>query len=119
MPCTVVITSPLRHRPFLIYLGARFSSEFSYQVASVVIGWQIYSLTHSAFDLGMAGLVQFVPTAVLVFVAGSAADRFSRRRVMQACQIAQAIVAAFLAWGSFAHWLTVPAIFGAVAVLGV
>lgn len=119
MPFEVVLNSPLRHLPFLIYLGARFSSEFSYQIASVVIGWQIYSLTGSAFDLGMAGLVQFVPTAVLVFVTGSAADRFSRRRVMQACQIAQGVVAAFLAWGSFGHWLTVPAIFGAIAVLGV
>lgn len=102
-----------------MYLGARFFSEFSYQIAAVVIGWQIYALTHSAFDLGMAGLVQFVPTALLVFVTGSAADRFSRRRVMQACQILQGGVAAFLAWGSYEHWLTVPALFGAVAVLGV
>ncbi|HEX4014631.1 MAG TPA: MFS transporter [Candidatus Cybelea sp.] len=111
--------SPLRHPPFLIYLGARFFSEFSYQVAAVVIGWNIYALTHSAFDLGMAGLVQFIPTALLVFVTGSAADRFSRRRVMQVCQIVQGLVAAFLAWGSFEHRLTVPAIFAAVAVLGV
>jgi MFS family permease len=110
---------PLRHPPFLVYLGARFFSEFSYQVAAVVIGWQIYSLTHSAFDLGMAGLVQFVPTALLVFVTGSAADRFSRRRMMQVCQIAQGAVAAFLAWGSLEHRLTVPAIFAAIAVLGV
>lgn len=114
-----MLKSPLRHPPFLIYLGARSASEFSYQISSVVIGWQIYSLTHSAFDLGMAGLVQFVPTAVLVFVTGSAADRFSRRRVMQACQMLQALVAAFLAWGTFAHWLTVPAIFAAIAVLGI
>lgn len=63
--------------------------------------------------------MQFLPTAVLVFVTGSAADRFSRRRVMQACQVVQAFVAAFLAWGSFKHHLTVPAIFGAIAVLGV
>lgn len=115
----VVLKSPLGHPPFLVYLGARSASEFAYQVASVVIGWQIYSLTHSAFDLGMAGLVQFAPTALLVFVTGSAADRFSRRRVMQACQMVQALVAAFLAWGTFAHWLTVPAIFAAVAVLGI
>ena len=109
----------MRHPPFLVYLGARFFSEFSYQVAAVVIGWQIYSLTHSAFDLGMAGLVQFVPTALLVFITGSAADRFSRRRVMQVCQIVQGGVAAFLAWGSIEHRLTVPAIFAAIAVLGI
>ena len=105
--------------PFLVYLGARFLSEFSYQVAAVVIGWQIYALTHSAFDLGMAGLVQFIPTALLVFVTGPAADRFSRRRVMQVCQILQGGVAAFLTWGSIEHRLTVPAIFAAIAVLGV
>ena len=84
-----------------------------------MIGWNIYALTHSALALGMAGLVQFLPTALLVFVTGSAADRFSRRRVMQVCQIAQGGVAAFLAWGSLEHHLSVPAIFGAIAVLGV
>jgi MFS family permease len=108
-----------RQKPFLLYLGARFFSEFSYQVAAVVIGWNIYALTHSAFDLGMAGLVQFLPTALLVFITGSAADRFSRRRVMQVCQAVQGCVAAFLAWGTLSHWLTVPAIFAAIAVLGV
>jgi MFS family permease len=108
-----------RQKPFLLYLGARFFSEFSYQVAAVVIGWNIYALTHSAFDLGMAGLVQFLPTALLVFITGSAADRFSRRRVMQVCQAVQGGVAAFLAWGTLSHWLTVPAIFAAIAVLGV
>jgi MFS family permease len=104
---------------FWLYLGARLLSEFSYQMAAVVIGWHIYELTHSALALGMAGLVQFIPTALLVFVTGSAADRFSRRRVMQACQIAQGLVAAFLTWGSLEHHLTVPAIFSAIAVLGV
>ncbi len=111
--------SLLRHPPFLVYLGARFFSEFAYQVSAVIIGWQIYALTHSALALGMAGLVQFLPTALLVFITGTAADRFSRRRLMQACQLTQAGVAAVLAWGSFEHHLTVPAIFAAIAVLGV
>jgi MFS family permease len=53
-----------------------------------------------------------------VFVAGHAADRFDRRRVTQASQIASATTALFLAWGSFAGWLTVTEIFAAVAVLG-
>ena len=43
-------------------------SRFSSQIAAVAIGWQIYDLTGSAFDLGMVGLVQFLPTALLVFV---------------------------------------------------
>ncbi len=60
----------LRHRSFLLFLLSRSLSRFSSQIAAVAIGWQIYDLTGSAFDLGMVGLVQFLPTALLVFVAG-------------------------------------------------
>ena len=64
-----------------------------------------------AGDLGLVGLTQFVPTALLVFVAGHAADRFDRRRVAQMSQFAAAATAAFLAWGSFSGWIDVPAKF--------
>ena len=106
------------HRPFTFYFWARTFSEFSYQIAAVAIGWQIYALTSSALDLGFVGLAQFVPTAALIFIAGHAADRFDRRRIVQICQAAAGLTAAFLAWGSFAGWLNVPEIFAAVAVLG-
>jgi MFS family permease len=54
----------------------------------------------------------------LIFIAGHAADRFDRRRVVAICQIVASLTAAFLAWGSFAGWLTVAEIFTAVAVFG-
>jgi MFS family permease len=106
------------HKPYLFYFWARSFSEFSYQMAAVAVGWQVYSLTNSAFDLGMVGLVQFIPTAVLVFVAGHAADRYDRKRVVQVCQVVEGLTAAFLAWGSFSGWLNVTEIFAAVAILG-
>jgi MFS family permease len=107
------------HRPFVLYFCARTCSEFSAQIGAVAVGWQVYALTGSAFDLGMVGLVQFIPTAVLVFLAGHAADRYDRRRVVQACQIVDAATAAFLTCGSFGGWLNVEQIFAAVAVFGV
>jgi MFS family permease len=109
----------LGHRPFVLYFCARTCSEFSAQIGAVAVGWQVYGLTGSAFDLGMVGLVQFIPTAVLVFIAGHAADRYDRRRVVQACQIVDAATAAFLTCGSFGGWLSVEQIFAAVAVFGV
>jgi MFS family permease len=112
-------SSLYRHQPFLLYVWARAFSEFSAQIATVAVGWQVYALTGSAFALGLAGLVQFLPTAILVFVAGHAADRFNRKRVVQACQVVDGLTAVYLAWGSLAGWLTVPQIFVAVAVLGV
>jgi MFS family permease len=109
----------LGHQPFLRYFSARGFSEFSYQIGTVAVGWQVYALTGSAFMLGMVGLVQFLPSAILVFVAGHVADHFDRRRVVQACQLAEALAAAFLAWGSFAGWLNVHEILAAAAVFGI
>ena len=82
-----------RHQPFLFYFVARSFSEFSFLIGAVAVGWQIYALTDSAFALGMVGLVQFIPTALLVFIAGHIADRYDRRRVVQICQIVDAATA--------------------------
>jgi MFS family permease len=108
----------LNHKSFLLFLLSRSFSRFSSQIAAVAIGWQVYDLTGSAFDLGMVGLVQFLPTLLLVFVAGHAADRYERKRVVQLCQLAEALTALFLAWGAYTGSLTVPQIFIATAVLG-
>ncbi|MDR3489522.1 MAG: MFS transporter [Bradyrhizobium sp.] len=108
----------LKHRSFLLFLLSRSLSRFSSQIGAVAIGWQVYELTGSAFDLGMVGLVQFLPTALFLFVAGSAADRYERRRVVQLCQLAEALTALFLAWGAYSGSLTVTHIFVASFVLG-
>src|SRR3984957_930334 len=113
------LTSLAAHRPFLYYVSARGFSEFSYQIGTVAMGWQVYALTHSAFDLGMVGLVQFIPSALMVIAAGHVADRYDRQRVAQICQFVQALTAAFLAWGTFAGWLSLAQIFAAMALFGV
>src|SRR5258707_6845092 len=109
----------LRHGPFLFFLLSRSLSRFASQIAAVAIGWQIYDITGSAFQLGMVGLVQFLPTALLVFVAGHAADRFERKRVVQLCQLAEALTALFLAWSTYAGWLNGVQIFIATFIIGI
>jgi MFS family permease len=109
----------LAHRPFLFYVSSRGFSEFSYQIGTVAVGWQVYALTGSAFALGMVGLVQFIPSALLVFAAGHVADRYDRKRVVQICQFVQALTSAFLAWGTFGGWLSLTQIYMAMALFGV
>ncbi|MFT3973681.1 MAG: MFS transporter [Amaricoccus sp.] len=109
----------LAHRPFLLYFFGRGFSRFAAQMATVALGWQVYSMTGSAFHLGLIGLVQFLPTAILVFLAGHAADRYDRQRVVQICQIVQACAAAYLFWGTLHDWMTVRGIYGAVAIFGI
>jgi MFS family permease len=106
------------HRGFTLFFGVRGLSSFAYQIAAVAIGWQVYALTHSAFDLGLIGLMQFLPVFFLTFFAGHAADRYERRRVVQICQATEAAVSVFFACGTLMHWITVPEIFGAVVVMG-
>jgi MFS family permease len=108
-----------RHRPFLHYFASRGLAELSYQIAAVAVGWQIYALTHSALDLGLAGLVQFAPSALLMFPAGHAADRYARDRVVLVCSTLEALAAAYLAWSSYTGHVTVHAIYAALAVFGV
>ncbi|MBR0873076.1 MFS transporter [Bradyrhizobium tropiciagri] len=109
----------LGHRPFLFFLSSRSLSRFSSQIGAVAIGWQVYELTGSAFDLGMVGLIQFLPTALLVFVAGHAADRFERKRVVQVCQFAEALTALLLGVSTFAGTISEVQIFIASFVLGI
>ena len=109
----------LRQSAFLFFLLSRSLSRFSSQIAGVAIGWQIYELTGSAFDLGMVGLIQFLPTAIFLFTAGQAADRFERKRVVALCQLTEALTAVFLAWSTYAGVLTEVQIFVAAFVLGI
>jgi len=109
----------LKQSSFLFFLSSRSLSRFSSQIAAVAIGWQIYDLTGSALALGMVGLVQFLPTALLVFLAGHAADRYERKRVVQLCQLVEALTALFLGLGAYAGWLNDVHIFIATFVLGI
>ncbi|MDA9422602.1 MULTISPECIES: MFS transporter [Bradyrhizobium] len=109
----------LSHHAFLFFLLSRSLSRFSSQIAAVAIGWQIYDLTGSAFDLGMVGLVQFLPTALLVFVAGHAADRYERKRVVQLCQLVEAATALYLAFATCFGAIGEVQIFIATFVLGI
>ena len=71
-----------RHGAFLRFWSARFLTTFATQIVSVAVGWQIYDLTRNPFDLGLVGIIQFLPSLLLVLVTGSAADRFGRRLIM-------------------------------------
>jgi MFS family permease len=93
-------------RRLLAYLTAGCSSSVAFQMLSVAVGWQIYQLTHSAFDLGLVGLAQFLPMICLTLVVGHVADRFDRRRVAAVCMLIECGAAAGLTAGMWFGWLT-------------
>jgi MFS family permease len=85
------------HRAFIRFWFARLAGTAANQMLMVAIGWQMYDLTGSAWDLGLVGLLQFAPALLLVLVAGHAVDRFHRARIFAACMAGQTLVAIVLA----------------------
>ncbi len=108
-----------RHAAFRNYWASRFLLTFATQVVSVAVGWQIYDLTRDPFDLGLVGIVQFLPSLLLVLVTGVVADRFGRRRIMALATLMEAacaLVLLLLTW----HGLYSPLpVFGVLLLFGI
>ncbi|HEX7928084.1 MAG TPA: MFS transporter, partial [bacterium] len=117
-PTPASLTPLLQQRAFVLFWLARVFSTAAYQMLAVAVGWEIYALTGSAFDLGLVGLVQFVPVVLLSLVIGHVADRYDRRLIVTGCQFFSAVAAAVLVAGTIGQWLSVPAILGVILVLG-
>jgi MFS family permease len=98
----------LRNRNLSFYLSARFLGTLAVQMQSVAVGWQVYQITHSLFDLGLIGLAQFAPFLVLILWAGHVADTHNRRVIVLLCMATQLLcsllLVAFTLSGSHVVW---------------
>jgi MFS family permease len=86
----------LRNRNLSFYLSARFLGTLAVQMQSVAVGWQVYQITHSLFDLGLIGLAQFAPFLVLILWAGHVADTHNRRTIVLLCMATQLLCSLLL-----------------------
>ena len=96
----MISESLFAHRAYMRLWFARLSGTAAAQMLMVALGWQMYELTGSAWDLGLVGLLQFAPALALVLVAGHVVDRDHRARILSACMAVQAGVALLLLGGS-------------------
>ncbi len=76
----------LRVRDFRLFLAANFLATLGEQMLTIAVGWELYLRTRSTLALGLVGLVQIVPVALLALPAGQLADRYDRRRIVLASQ---------------------------------
>jgi MFS family permease len=106
------------HRAFMRLWFARLSGTAAAQMLMVAVGWQMYDLTGSAWDLGLVGLLQFLPALALVLVAGHVVDRFQRARVLALCLGVQVAVSALLCAAHAGGWAGRELLLGLSVVLG-
>jgi len=121
-----LLPEPLRLPNYRAYWLARLASTIAQMSMVIVIGWQVYDLARrtmsigdAAFQLGLIGLVQFVPLFLLTPVSGWAADRFDRRHIGRAVLCLELLCAAILFAATWNGAISLPILFAVAALLGV
>ena len=108
----------LQQKSFIRMWCARLLGTAGMQMLMVAVGWQMYDLTGSAWDLGLVGLYQFAPALLLMLVAGHVADRVHRGRIVAACLLLQMGVAVVLVLSTHEGWVSRSVLLGLSVVLG-
>jgi MFS family permease len=123
-----VPSSPLSIPDFRYFWIARFAGVMASMGMVVIIGYQVYdvaraqygmSIRDASFQLGLLGLVQFVPLALLTPVAGWVADRFERRTVARLANGIDVGIALALGFVTASGQLSLPLLFALAALHGV
>ena len=109
----------LHNRSVVAFLFSVVAITTALTSQATALGLQVFDITHRELDLGLIGLAEFLPAAVLVIVAGAAADRFDRRRLTMVSYTGQAICAAGLAWQAHRGTQQVAPIFALIVAFGV
>jgi MFS family permease len=117
---------PLAIPTFRAFLIARFAMVIAQNSLVVVIGWQVYDIARqtmstkeAAFQLGLIGLVQFLPLLLLTLVVGWTADHIDRRWIARAVVVMEIGCGLALALLTRSNAMTLPALFTVAALLGV
>jgi MFS family permease len=117
---------PLRIADIRALWLARLATTIAQMAMVIVIGWQVYDIARTtmpireaAFQLGLIGLVQFVPLFLLTPISGWTADRLDRRHVARAVLLLEMTCALALFVATWRGFINLPILFGVAALLGV
>lgn len=108
-----------RHASYARFFLARFLATFAIQIVSVSVGWQMYDETRNTLLLGMIGLVQFLPSLLLLLVTGSVVDRYNRRMIVATCMVLSAACCAALLGITIADAFSPMPVFAVLVIFGV
>jgi MFS family permease len=96
------------------YLASRLCSATALTLLRSAVAWHVFQLSHSAFHLGLIGLVQFVPALSLSLVGGVVADTFERRRISMLAQLVPLTGASCLALATHTGVASLPLLYAVV-----
>jgi MFS family permease len=109
----------LRHRNFQLFFAGQLISLIGTWMQSVAQSWLVYRLTGSPALLGLVTFAGQIPIFILSPIAGYAADRLNRHRVVVATQSASMLLALVLAALTLTNRIRIWELFVLAALLGV
>src|SRR4051812_18457463 len=77
-------------------VASSFASLAGALTLTTALGKEVFDLSHRELDLGLIGLAEFAPAALLILVTGTIADRRSRKRISSVALLGQAATCAVL-----------------------
>lgn len=86
-----------RSRNYFLYFIGRAITQFGTWMQRTAVIWVIYSITHSAFLIGVTIFAEQFPAFLFSFAGGVVADRHDRFRIIRITQFASMIQAVSLA----------------------
>ena len=96
-----------------------FLNSFAVVGQVTIVGKQVYDLTGNELHLGLLGLAEFLPIALLAPFAGAATDRFDRRLVFGMATAGEVVASMLLFFYARSTPTSVVPIFGIILIFGV
>ena len=116
MTAPEVVQIPFRVKALIFTF---FLSSFAVVGQVTIVGKQVYDLTGNELHLGLLGLAEFLPIALLAPFAGAATDRFDRRLVFGMATAGEVVASMLLFFYARSTPTSVVPIFGIILLFGV
>ncbi len=88
----------LSHLNYRIFFSGQIISQTGSWMQTISLPWLAYSITGSAFLLGVVGAMQYLPVLCFSLFTGAAIDRFEKKKIVIFTQITLTIIAFILAF---------------------
>jgi len=72
----------LKLADYRLFISFRFFTTIAFQMQGLIVGWQMYELTHDVLALGFIGLAEALPFMAVALYSGHVADRYNRKRII-------------------------------------
>src|ERR1700757_4714675 len=103
---------------FRAYFVGRSVSQFGTAMQRTAMVWMVYSLTKSAFMIGLTVFAEQFPSFLFSVFGGIIADRYNRYKIINITQITSMIQACLLAWLVIEHHYVIWEILALGSLLG-